>query len=105
MNKRKSINLVHKGNIMKFTEGAFKDWGYALAKREFRDDIVTERETWILGNKEKEPEPERGGQCADGRPGFRHDVPGPAERHQERSGSGAQADGPPMATANGSPSC
>src|SRR5574341_661173 len=34
-NKRKSVNLVHKGNIMKFTEGAFKDWGYALAKREF----------------------------------------------------------------------
>jgi isocitrate dehydrogenase len=54
-NKRKSINFVHKGNIMKFTEGAFKDWGYALAKREFRDQIVTERETWILGNKEKDP--------------------------------------------------
>ncbi len=53
LNKRKSINLVHKGNIMKFTEGAFKDWGYELAKREFRADIVTERETWILGNKEK----------------------------------------------------
>jgi isocitrate dehydrogenase len=55
-NKRKSLNLVHKGNIMKFTEGAFKDWGYALAKREFRDDIVTERETWILANKEKNPD-------------------------------------------------
>jgi isocitrate dehydrogenase len=52
-NKRKSVNFVHKGNIMKFTEGAFKDWGYALAKREFRGRIVTERETWILGNKEK----------------------------------------------------
>ncbi len=54
-NKRKSVNLVHKGNIMKFTEGAFKDWGYALAKREFREQIVTEREAWILGNKEAEP--------------------------------------------------
>ena len=54
-NKRKSVNLVHKGNIMKFTEGAFKDWGYALAKREFRSRIVTERETWILGNKEAKP--------------------------------------------------
>jgi isocitrate dehydrogenase len=54
-NKRKSLNFVHKGNIMKFTEGAFKDWGYRLAKREFRDAIVTERETWILGNKEKDP--------------------------------------------------
>jgi isocitrate dehydrogenase len=54
-NKRKSVNFVHKGNIMKFTEGAFKDWGYSLAKREFRDEIVTERESWILGNKEKSP--------------------------------------------------
>jgi isocitrate dehydrogenase len=54
-NKRKSVNFVHKGNIMKFTEGAFKDWGYALAKREFRGQIVTERETWILGNKEAKP--------------------------------------------------
>ena len=51
-NKRKNVNLVHKGNIMKYTEGAFKDWGYTLAKREFRNDIVTERESWILGNKE-----------------------------------------------------
>jgi isocitrate dehydrogenase len=34
-NKRKSVTIVHKGNIMKFTEGAFRDWGYALAKREF----------------------------------------------------------------------
>ena len=54
-NKRKSVNFVHKGNIMKFTEGAFKDWGYALAKREFRGQVVTERETWILGNKESKP--------------------------------------------------
>jgi isocitrate dehydrogenase len=34
-NKRRSVTLVHKGNIMKFTEGGFRDWGYALAKREF----------------------------------------------------------------------
>jgi isocitrate dehydrogenase len=54
-NKRKSVNFVHKGNIMKFTEGSFKDWGYNLAKCEFRDQIVTERESWILGNKEKNP--------------------------------------------------
>lgn len=51
--KRRSVTLVHKGNIMKFTEGAFKDWGYALAKREFRDQIVTERESWIIDNKDK----------------------------------------------------
>jgi isocitrate dehydrogenase len=50
--KRRSVTLVHKGNIMKFTEGAFRDWGYALATREFRNQIVTERESWILGNKE-----------------------------------------------------
>jgi isocitrate dehydrogenase len=50
--KRRSLTLVHKGNIMKFTEGAFRDWGYALAAREFRDRVVTERESWILANKE-----------------------------------------------------
>ncbi len=55
-NNRKSVNFVHKGNIMKFTEGAFKDWGYQLAKREFRDQLVTERESWILGNKEANPD-------------------------------------------------
>jgi isocitrate dehydrogenase len=43
---RESVTLVHKGNIMKFTEGAFRDWGYALARREFRDQIVTEDELW-----------------------------------------------------------
>ncbi len=48
--KRKSVTLVHKGNIMKFTEGAFRDWGYNLAKREFRNQIVTQRESWIIGN-------------------------------------------------------
>jgi isocitrate dehydrogenase len=53
--KRKSLTLVHKGNIMKFTEGAFRDWGYALAAREFRGETVSERESWILGNKEKNP--------------------------------------------------
>jgi len=52
--KRPSVTLVHKGNIMKFTEGAFRDWGYALAKREFRKEIVTERECWILANQEKD---------------------------------------------------
>ena len=52
VNKRRSVAIVHKGNIMKFTEGAFKDYGYALAQSEFRTQCVTERETWILGNKE-----------------------------------------------------
>ena len=39
-NKRRSATLVHKGNIMKFTEGGFRDWGYALAKREFGAELV-----------------------------------------------------------------
>ena len=50
-----SVTLVHKGNIMKFTEGAFRDWGYELARDEFRNDIVTERETWILDNRDNNP--------------------------------------------------
>jgi isocitrate dehydrogenase len=52
---RKSLNLTHKGNIQKFTEGAFKDWGYQVAVQEFRGDTVTQREAWILENKEKNP--------------------------------------------------
>jgi len=44
--KRKSVTLVHKGNIMKFTEGAFRDWGYATAKKYFREQIITEDELW-----------------------------------------------------------
>src|SRR4030042_2026146 len=39
---RKSVTLVHKGNIMKFTEGAFRDWGYQLAREEFGDRIISE---------------------------------------------------------------
>jgi isocitrate dehydrogenase len=48
--KKRSVTLVHKGNIMKFTEGAFKNWGYELACSEFREYVVTQRESWILGN-------------------------------------------------------
>ena len=40
---------------MKFTEGAFRDWGYELAREEFRAETVTERESWILDNLEKNP--------------------------------------------------
>ncbi|MFX1297216.1 MAG: isocitrate dehydrogenase (NADP(+)) [Promethearchaeota archaeon] len=43
---RKSITLVHKGNIMKYTEGSFRDWGYEAAIEEFRDKIITEDELW-----------------------------------------------------------
>lgn len=54
--KRKSVTIVHKGNIMKFTEGAFKDWGYALATSEFRSRVVTERESWIINNQDRNPD-------------------------------------------------
>lgn len=54
-NKKPLVTLVHKGNIQKFTEGAFRDWGYDLAREEFRAQTVTERESWILGNLEKNP--------------------------------------------------
>lgn len=43
---RRSVTLVHKGNIMKFTEGAFKTWGYELAKEEFGDSTISEDEVW-----------------------------------------------------------
>ena len=51
-NKRKSVTLVHKGNIMKFTEGAFRNWGYALAEREFGDQVYT-WEQWERTKKAK----------------------------------------------------
>jgi isocitrate dehydrogenase len=53
---KQMVTLVHKGNIMKYTEGAFRDWGYELVTSEFRAECVTERESWILGNKEKNPD-------------------------------------------------
>ena len=43
---RESVTLVHKGNIMKYTEGAFRSWGYELARDEFPDDTITEDEVW-----------------------------------------------------------
>jgi len=53
---KRHVTLVLKGNIMKYTEGAFRDWGYELAVNEFRDDCITERESWILDNIQKNPE-------------------------------------------------
>ncbi len=52
---RPSVTLVHKGNIMKFTEGAFRNWGYELAKEEFSDKVITEDELWEKYNG-KQPE-------------------------------------------------
>ncbi len=54
-NGRKIVTLVHKGNIQKFTEGAFRDWGYDLAREEFRAQIITERESWIVDNLDRNP--------------------------------------------------
>ncbi len=45
-NNRKNVTLVHKGNIMKYTEGAFRDWGYELVKEEFSDSTITEAMFW-----------------------------------------------------------
>jgi isocitrate dehydrogenase len=56
LHKRRMVTLVHKGNIQKYTEGAFREWGYELATQEFRDQVVTERESWILDNKDKNPQ-------------------------------------------------
>jgi isocitrate dehydrogenase len=52
---RKTVTLVHKGNIQKFTEGAFREWGYEVATEEFREYIITERESWIIGNLDANP--------------------------------------------------
>jgi len=45
-NERESVTLVHKGNIMKFTEGAFRNWGYELAREEFGEQTITEDDLW-----------------------------------------------------------
>jgi isocitrate dehydrogenase len=45
-NKRKSVTMMHKGNIMKFTEGAFRDWGYEVGAKEFANDVVSEQTVW-----------------------------------------------------------
>ena len=49
-NGRESVTLVHKGNIMKFTEGAFRNWGYELAREEFGEHTITEDELWSKFN-------------------------------------------------------
>lgn len=54
--EKQQVTLVHKGNIMKYTEGAFRDWGYELATTEFRQECITERESWVLSNLEANPD-------------------------------------------------
>lgn len=53
--KKKSVTIVHKGNIMKFTEGAFRTWGYEIAKEEFGENTLTEQELWDDYNGEAPP--------------------------------------------------
>ena len=60
---------MHKGNIQKFTEGAFREWGYELATQEFRDQVITERESWIIDNLDKNPGTVHRRQRQDGRAG------------------------------------
>jgi len=52
LHKRKSVTIVHKGNIMKFTEGSFRDWGYALAEKKYGDKVYTWSQ-WERTKKEK----------------------------------------------------
>ncbi|HEY2395041.1 MAG TPA: NADP-dependent isocitrate dehydrogenase [Rudaea sp.] len=68
-NKRKSVTLVHKGNIMKFTEGAFRNWGYALAEREFGEQVYTweQWEKTKAGNGEAAANAEQKAALASGR--------------------------------------
>jgi isocitrate dehydrogenase len=49
-NNRPSVTLVHKGNIMKFTEGSFRDWGYELAREEYAGRVISEQELWDAHN-------------------------------------------------------
>ncbi|MEW6719308.1 MAG: NADP-dependent isocitrate dehydrogenase [Thermodesulfobacteriota bacterium] len=76
---RKSVNLVHKGNIMKFTEGAFKDWGYGIAARKFRNETVSMRESWVLGNLDRDPAMSREDNARALEPGFDAMTPGQKE--------------------------
>jgi isocitrate dehydrogenase len=84
---KQMVTLVHKGNIMKYTEGAFRDWGYELATTEFRSQIVTERESWILSNKEKNPDITLEENARQIDPGYTAmTAPKQAEIHQEVEG-------------------
>jgi isocitrate dehydrogenase len=56
LHKKRVVTIMHKGNIMKFTEGGFRDWGYDVARDEFRSEIITERESWIIDNRDRNPQ-------------------------------------------------
>jgi hypothetical protein len=104
--KRPSVTLVHKGNIQKFTEGAFREWGYEVAIEEFRADVVTERESWILGNKDSNPGLTRGGECGIDRAGNGVCAGGfPAGRGTPKCGACWILSLQPTATASGRRNC
>ncbi len=63
VNKRKSVTIVHKGNILKFTEGSFRSWAYALAEREFAGRVYT----WLQWERTKAAQGEAGGERRAGR--------------------------------------
>jgi isocitrate dehydrogenase len=67
-----SVTLMHKGNIMKFTEGFFRDMGYLEARENFRAQTVSERESWILGNKEMDKNLSEEANARMIEPGFEH---------------------------------
>ena len=92
-NKRKSVTIVHKGNILKFTEGAFRAWGYALAEREFADQVYTwqqwERTKAADGEKAANDEQGRRQERQDhhqGRDRGHHAAAGPDARRRIRRG-------------------
>src|SRR2546428_13440228 len=96
---RRSVPFGHKGNIMEFTEGAFRDWGYALAVRDYRDRIATERESWILGNREARPSISVEDNAREIDPGY--DLMTPDQQAKVRRGG--QAGPPPLPTPRGGP--
>ena len=83
------MTLVHKGNIQKFTEGAFRKWGYEVATKEFRDQVVTERESWIIDNKDKNPDLSADENAALIEPGIEFAPPEFRQSCRERSKAGA----------------
>jgi isocitrate dehydrogenase len=89
--KRRSVTLVHKGNIMKFTEGAFKDWGYQVATSFFRRPGDHGARELDHGQQGVEPRPLARGQRQDDRPGLRHDDAQAEGRHRGRSERGPEA--------------
>jgi isocitrate dehydrogenase len=102
---KRHVTLVHKGNIMKFTEGAFRDWGYELATSEFRDVCITERESWILGNLEADPGLSIEANARLIEPGYDALTPRRKKRSMPKFRGFSMPSAPAMARASGNPWC